>query len=346
MSSQLPPSDGQRTQPPSTVRPIILLVEDDFPTRQVFREALSDDGFEIIAAATGREALAHLATQPIDLVMADVMMPDLDGFELCRQIRRDPRLGHIPVILVSGNTAVSDRVAGIEVGADDYLTKPIDIDELSARLTMHLRRSSREQQLNPLTRLPGNLAIEQALQTRLASGEAFALAYGDLDDFKAYNDRYGFHAGDGVLRFTGRLIATVVGPYRSEGAFVGHIGGDDFIIVSGIEAIEPICQEIISRFDREIPAYYTPEDRARGYIVSKDRTGREHMFPFVSISLGVVLCQPGTFSHFAELSQIATEVKNYAKQQPGSAYQIDRRTHGQARDQGSGIKDQAARSGE
>ena len=327
MSSQRPPASTQAAEPAATVRPIVLLADDDLSTREALQEALSEDGFEIVLAGTGTEALAHLAVQPVDLVMADVMMPDLDGFELCRQIRRDPRFGHIPVILLSGRTAVSDRVAGIRVGADDYLTKPIDIDELSARLIMHLRRSSREQQLNPLTRLPGNLAIEQALQTRLAAGEAFALAYGDLDNFKAYNDRYGFHAGDEVIRFTGRLLATVVGPYRAEGAFVGHIGGDDFVIVAGIDAIEALCREIITRFDREVLAYYTPDDRARGHIVSRDRSGREHCFPFVSISIGVVLCRPGVFGHFAQLSQIATEVKNYAKRQPGGAYRIDRRTY-------------------
>lgn len=309
------------------VRPVILLVEDDDSTREAFEEALQDDGFEMVLAASGTEGLRRLAAQPVDLVMADVMMPDMDGFELCRQVRRDPRLGHIPVILLSARTALSDRLAGIRVGADDYLTKPIDIEELSARLTMHLRRSTREQQLNPLTRLPGNLALEQALQARLTANEPFALGYVDLDHFKAYNDRYGFHAGDEIIRFTGRLLATVVAPYRAAGAFVGHIGGDDFMIVASPDTIEPICAEVVEGFDDEVPNYYTPEDRARGSIQSVDRAGRERTFPLLTISIGVVICQPDARTHLAELAQIAAEAKSFAKHQTGSTFLIDRRHH-------------------
>lgn len=308
-----------------SVRSSILLVEDDAPTRDAFAEALEDEGFEIVIAGSGTQALQILEVRPIDLVMADVMMPDLDGYELCRRIRRDPRFGHIPVLLLSARTALADRLAGIEVGADDYLTKPIAIEELSARLTMHLRRSSREQQLNPLTRLPGNLAVEQAIQTRLTAGEDFAVGYADLDHFKAYNDRYGFQAGDALLRRTSQIIATVVAPFRSGGAFVGHIGGDDFVVAANPEIIESICRNILSEFEAVAPEFYSPEDRERGMIVGHDRTGEIRCFPLTSLSIGVVICRSGNFSHVAEIAQVAAEAKGYAKRQTGNSYLIDRR---------------------
>ncbi|HEX2173335.1 MAG TPA: response regulator [Dehalococcoidia bacterium] len=327
MNSSLRPEPLTMGTWTSAVRPVILLVEDDELTRQAFEEALHEAGFETALAASGAEGLRRLAAQPVDLIIADVMMPDMDGFELCRRVSRDPQFGHIPILLLSARTSLSDRLAGIRGGADDYLTKPIDIEELIARLSMHLRRSSREQQLNPLTRLPGNLAIEQALRARLMADEAFAVGYVDLDHFKAYNDRYGFHAGDELIRFTGRLLATVIAPYRA-GGFVGHIGGDDFMVVAGPEAIRPICEEIIRRFDAEVAAYYTPEDRSRGYIQSVDRSGRERTFPLATISIGVVICEPGAHSHLAEIAQIASEAKSFAKQHPGSTYHVDRRNHG------------------
>ncbi|NPV58981.1 MAG: response regulator [Actinobacteria bacterium] len=303
----------------------ILVVDDDPNIRELIVDTLSEDRFMPIEARDGKEALRICETERPDIIVLDVMMPDLDGLEVCLRLRGEALTSHIPIILLTAKGMLEDKIKGMETGADDYLTKPFDPLELEARINMHLRRSIRDGEASPLTGLPGNRAIEETIEARIRAGARFAVCYVDLDDFKAYNDRYGFHAGSEVIRLTSRVILEALAKYGGEGDFVGHIGGDDFIIVTVMERAPLLAEEIIRLFDAGITEHYDPEDVARGYIVSTDRQGRVNRFPIMSISVAIVHNTYRELDHPGKVAQIAAELKKYAKTMPGSNYVFDRR---------------------
>jgi GGDEF domain-containing protein len=203
-------------------------------------------------------------------------------------------------------------------------------DDLERDIREMMRKIQESQQLcldaSPLTRLPGNIAIEQVLKGKMVRDEKFALCYIDLDDFKAYNDRYGYAQGSELIKITGEIIYRSKDTCGDPGDFVGHIGGDDFVLITAPENVEPVCEAIIAAFDSAVPDYYDPDDRARGYIEGTDRYGVTRRFPLMSISIAVVTDVRRNFNSPVEIAQIATEIKDYVKSLPGSNYLIDRRT--------------------
>lgn len=303
----------------------ILVVDDDPNIRELVVETLDPEVFKTMEAADGKEALRICEEERPDIIVLDVMMPDLDGMEVCLRLRNDTLTSHIPIIMLTAKGMLEDKIKGMEVGADDYLTKPFDPLELEARIAMHLRRSIRDGEASPLTGLPGNRAIEEVIESRIRSGRKFAVCYVDLDDFKAYNDRYGFIAGSEVIKLTAEVILEALNRYGNEEDFVGHIGGDDFIVVTEMERATRISREIIRLFDSRIPDYYEEEDRRRGYIVSMDRSGKVKRFPIMSISVAVVHNTYRPLDHPGKVAQIAAELKKYAKTKPGSNFVFDRR---------------------
>ena len=307
------------------VSPEILVIEDDMETRSLLNDVLSSGGFRVSFAGNGTDGLTALRARTPDLVLLDHGLPGMSGLEVCQRIRREPNLSAVPVIMLTALARPTDQVAGLDAGADDYVTKPFGIDELLARLHSHIRRSRRERQLNPLTGLPGNLAIDAAIEDRLSEGIPFAVAWIDLDNFKVFNDRYGFVAGDSVLEATGRLVAQVADQLGSEHCFAGHIGGDDFVIVTPLPLLESAGQRIVEGFDSLAPGFYTAEDRKRGSVVAVGRTGEERHFSLMSISVAIVPCPSGRFQHPAQIAHVATEIKHHLKQSPGSGWLADRR---------------------
>jgi CheY-like chemotaxis protein len=305
--------------------PQVLVIEDDDDTRELLEDALSGAGFAVSVANSGPAGLAWLRQRVPDIVLLDQLLPGMSGLEVCREIRRQPGLSAVPVVMLTALSRPSDQVAGLNAGADDYVIKPFNVDELTARLHSHLRRSRRERQLNPLTGLPGNLAIDGAIDDRLIAGVPFAVAWIDLDNFKAYNDRYGYYAGDQVIEATGRLLVQVAERCGTEGAFPGHIGGDDFMLVVPEDEMERAGRLVVEGFDAMAPGFYTPEDRARGFIPAVSRTGEEQVFPLMSVSVAIVPCPAGRFSHPAEIAEVAGEIKHFLKQRPGSGWLVDRR---------------------
>ncbi len=318
-------SDFMASWGSKTRKPRILIVDDEPNIRELIADTLQAADYEILEASNGHEALSLSATEMPDLIILDVMMPDLDGLEVCRRLRRDALTNHIPVVMLTAKGVLDDKLKGIDSGADDYMTKPFDPLELEARVNMHLRRSIRDGEASPLTGLPGNRLIQQALEARIRSGKKFAVCYADLDDFKSYNDRYGFFAGSEVIKLTAQVILEAVKKYGAEGDFIGHIGGDDFVIITEMERTAAICGEIVRLFDQRIPAHYDPVDRRNGFIVSVSRSGEVRRFPILTISIAIVHNTYRDLHHPGKIAQIAAEVKKYAKSLEGSNYVYDRR---------------------
>jgi diguanylate cyclase (GGDEF)-like protein len=278
------------------LRPKVLVADDDHNLRQLLVEILPKHKYEVYQAADGEEAWETVKNLRPDIVLLDIMMPGIDGINICKMMRENPQTRNIPVIMLTAKAQLKDKLEGIDSGADDYITKPFDPLELQARIEMHLRRYTRESDMSPITELPGNKAIDEALLARVESGEKFAFCYVDLDDFKAYNDYYGFLAGSEVIRATGVLLRNAVTSCGGDNDFLGHIGGDDFIILTSIENAEPISREIIRVFDEQIPTYYQEKDLEKGHIVSVDRRGYVMKFPIMSISISIVHNQNRTFA--------------------------------------------------
>ncbi|HEY5527126.1 MAG TPA: response regulator [Candidatus Anoxymicrobiaceae bacterium] len=306
-------------------RPKVLVADDDHNLRQLLMEALPKHKFEVYQAADGKEAWDTVKNLRPDIVLLDVMMPGIDGHEVCRMMRDNPQTRNIPVIMLTAKAQLKDKLDGIESGADDYITKPFDPMELQARIEMHLRRYLRDSDMSPITELPGNKAIEQALSERVESGRKFALLYVDLDDFKAFNDYYGFTAGSEVIRMTGDVLAEAIEQNRSGDDFLGHVGGDDFVVLTPIESAEAVSKDIIRLFDERIRNHYSPEDLDKGYIVSIDRRGYVMKFPVMTISISIVHNDNRPLTDPGQIGRIAAELKKYAKDLEGSVYVFDRR---------------------
>ena len=232
--------------------------------------------YDVVVAHNGEEAMRSPRKNPPDLVLLDVKMPKMSGYDVCRQIKSDVLLRHIPVMLLTAQAGTCNKVTGLEQGADDYLTKPFDMAELIARIRTLLRRTRMGLEANPLTRLPGNVTIETEILARIQNKAPFAVLYIDLNSFKAYNDIYGFVKGDEVIRETARILLT---PSTKPQGFVGHIGGDDFIVLTVPDEAEALCKRLIAAFDAKAPDFYTPEDQTRGYVETKDRRGLVDAFP-------------------------------------------------------------------
>jgi diguanylate cyclase (GGDEF)-like protein len=313
------------SEEPAAARHQILVVEDDAFLARLLQVELVSTGYEVRVAHDGAEGLESAFESCPDLVLADVMMPNMDGFELVRKLRGDPRTEAVSIILVTARGLQVDKLTGLSAGADDYVIKPFDNEELLARVAGVLRRAEYMRSQSPLTGLPGNVRIEDEIQARIDLGAPFAVLYLDLDNFKAFSDRYGFVRGDEALRSTGLLIRDAANAVAGAATFVGHIGGDDFVVVCEPERAVAVAEEVIARFDRLAPGLYDEEDRLRGGIEAEDRQGKVRSFPLLAISIGIATTEARSFGHRAEAVGIATELKNFAKRDPRSSFAVDRR---------------------
>jgi diguanylate cyclase (GGDEF)-like protein len=301
----------------------VILVADDDPDILRFVELnLKLEGYEVATASDGAEALTVAADRRPALVILDVMMPKLDGYEVCQRLRSDPRMSGVCIIMLTAKAMSADKVLGLTAGADDYISKPFDPIELVARVKTTLRRSREMRSVSPLTGLPGNVQIEQELERRV-SGNTFAVLWLDLDNFKAFNDRYGFIRGDDAIDYLAGVLREATA--RLPDSFLGHIGGDDFVVICSAEEAEEVCRRIVERFDEGIKALYDPEDAAQGFVTITDRLGTRIDYPLVNVSIGAASNENRRIADYRELVEIATEMKTFAKKQAGSVYAIDRR---------------------
>jgi diguanylate cyclase (GGDEF)-like protein len=304
----------------------ILVVDDDPDILSVVKINLELEGYEVDTAEDGREAVDKAMIEAPELILLDIMMPRMDGLTALRRIRSHGTTGNTSVILLTARGLPEDRVKGLELGADDYITKPFDISELVARVKAVLRRTQAARDLSPLTGLPGNFRIGAEIEQRIESGASFALIHCDLDNFKAFNDHYGFMRGDEVIRFCARCMVEATEAIGEPDAFVGHIGGDDFVALVSAEKAEEYCKRVIETFDDGILDNYDTADALRGYVEVIDRRGERYAFPMVSISMGVASNVLRPITSQWEASAVAVEMKEFAKKRTGSSFEIDRRT--------------------
>lgn len=285
----------------------ILIADDDEPVQRVLARMLDGPAYEIVAAGDGESALTLAAQSNPDLILLDVNMPKKNGWEVLDELRRSPLTRMIPVILLTSAAAASDKVGGLRLGADDYVTKPFSQPELIARVDGLLRRHRQSLSANPLTGLPGNPAIEEEVSRRIAAGTPFAFFYIDIDRFKAFNDAYGFAEGDRVLLETAGLIRASL-----EDGFVGHIGGDDFVAISGLEEAPHVAQRLATLFDERAPGF-----------------GRPKRGPCPTLSIAVATTARRRFANYAEVAAVSSELKAHLKSESGrtlSRFAFDRRT--------------------
>ena len=301
-----------------------FLITPDESLKKMLLENIND--VEWTTFKEGRPAIDYIFSSPPDMLIVDSKIKDINVFDVITLIKSENIYRQVPVIICfEENFDLDvDKVCSTEI--DDFLIRPLDVKETIARIYLTYQRSFRALDANPLTKLPGNTSIIRHIQMLLDKKEEFALAYADLDNFKAFNDRYGFSRGDEVILMTARIITNMVRSFKGINSFVGHIGGDDFVFIVPLEYAELACKGIVNNFDSIIPYFYDEEDKKRGYIVSKDRQGNERKFPFVAISIGVVFNR-GNFKHYGEISQEAVNLKKKAKEYEGSCYILDRRKY-------------------
>lgn len=243
---------------------------------------------------------------------------------LVRRMKRHPILSLVPLVLYHPHPVMKTVLSGFDSGADEFFFSQWDRKLFFAKLKMISHRSKRDLGVNPTTRLPGTSIIEREISKRIKKGEEFAACYADLDNFKAYNDYYGYHYGDGLIKMTSEIIRDVVYGATKNG-FVGHIGGDDFVFVIPPEKIHAICDQIIKTFDRLIIRSYKKEDVERGFIVTTNRRGEKEKFPIMTLSIAVIVNQKRMFKHLGEISRMIADLKSYTKTLPGSNYFVERR---------------------
>ena len=304
----------------------ILLVDDEPHLVKVIKTRLENAGYAVIAARTGEEALRLVEEEKPDLIILDIVMPDIDGFQICNTLRSQFKTRHIPIIFLSAMRGVEDKIRGFNIGADDFLTKPFVSGELLARVNNILIKNSALKLCSPLTGLPGNVLIRQETARRIANGGSYSWLYFDLDHFKEYNDHYGFLQGDEVIQFVSETLVEALEKKGNGNDFLGHIGGDDFIIISTVDKAEEIARYVIRKMEDDSFRFFSDKELRVGYYVHKRRDGEEIKIPTqLAVTVAVISSDVAEYKHPAQISSHAAQVKNYGKTIPGSVIVYNRR---------------------
>ena len=302
----------------------VYIIDDDESSLVVFKELFKNDlNYKFISVKSEQIDVALNNIPSLIIINEDAI--ERDVVELCEQIRKDEDNTITPVIVVSSNREKEHRLKILKKSVEYYIRKPVDEEYLYHTIKNLGRLLSINRTISPLTGLPGNVQIHAELKKRLTKKEEFAVMYIDLDNFKAYNDIYGFLKGDQIIQFTANTILSGAHSFFTEGTFVGHIGGDDFIAIVPYENIENLCQTIIATFDKGVKKFFTQEDQEKGFIEVENRKGIVEQFPLTSVSIGVVVAEKDRFANILEIGEVSTQVKHMAKSVQGSSYAIDRR---------------------
>jgi PleD family two-component response regulator len=286
----------------------LLVVEDDVDIGNMLKIYFSGMDFDVDVAVRGSDALERTKQVLPHLIVLDIMLPDIDGYEVCRSLRTNMRTSHIPVIFLTQKDERSDKLQGLELGADDYITKPFDIEELKLRVQGAIRRSERESLTDPRSGLPAGRLIEEQLR-RIIRESSWALLDARVNHFEPFKDVYGFVAGDDVLRFTAMLIGEVVDELGTTADFIGHAGGDNFIIITTEGKADAIKTRLKDRFDQEVLTHYNFIDRGQGFVNAPSTDGTTVKVPFMTMSVGVVSPSIHSFADIREITELAAEAR-------------------------------------
>lgn len=286
----------------------LLVVEDDVDIANMLKIYFSGLQFEVDVANRGGDALEKVKQVMPHLMVLDIMLPDIDGYEVCRRLRTNTRTSHIPVIFLTQKDERSDKLQGLELGADDYITKPFDIEELKLRVQGAIRRAERESLTDPRSGLPAGRLIEEQLR-RIIRESNWALLDLRINHFDSFKDVYGFVAGDDVMRFAAMLMNEVVDELGTNTDFIGHAGGDNFIIITTNEAAPALRQKIKERFAAEVQSHYNFIDRQQGFIQAPKADGSVEKVPFMTLSAGLVSPTTHSFADIREITELAAEAR-------------------------------------
>jgi len=292
----------------STNKARLLIVEDDFDISNMLKIYFSGQGYEVEVAARGSDALLKTRQNMPHLIVLDIMLPDIDGYEVCRRLRTNTRTSHIPVIFLTQKDERSDKLQGLELGADDYITKPFDIEELKLRVQNAIARAERESLTDPRSGLPSGRLIEEQLR-RIIRTTGWALMDLRIQHFDAFKEVYGFVAGDDVLRFTAMTLNELVDSFGTPDDFIGHAGNDNFIIITTDDAAQSIRAQVKARFAEEILSHYNFMDRDQGYILTTGQEGESLKVPLMAIGIGTVSPSQYQFADIREITELAAEAR-------------------------------------
>lgn len=302
----------------------ILVVEDDVDISNMLRIYFSGQGYDVQVAPRGGDALAYTRKQLPHLIVLDIMLPDMDGYTVCKELRTTTRTSHIPIIFLTQKDERSDKIAGLELGADDYITKPFDIEELKLRVQNAIQRSEMISLTDPNSGLPSGRLIEEQLRALMRSPERNTWTYIDMkiNNLEAFKEVYGFVAGNEVQRFAALLLGEVVDELGTVNDFVGHPGGDNFIMITHAEDTPSVIERIKNRFEAEIKQHYSFIDRERGYVIVQDE-GQERQVPLMTISTGSVSARVQTFADIREITELAAEDRRTGGHAPIEEYETE-----------------------
>ncbi|MFN2108503.1 MAG: response regulator [Anaerolineae bacterium] len=290
----------------------VLVVEDDFDISSMLQLYFKTQGYEVYVAPRGGVALEMTRQNMPNVIVLDIMLPDIDGYEVCRQLRTNLRTSHIPIIFLTQKDERNDKIQGLELGADDYITKPFDLEELRLRVRNTIKSAEVASLTSPSTGLASGRLIEQQLR-ELMRKQDWGILYIGISGLSAFNEVYGFVAGEEVLRFTGMLLNDVIDEMGTADDFIGHIGGDNFIIITRKELVDPLRTEIAQRFDENVGTHYDFMTRTQGYLVIKDDDGKEEQVPLMTLQVGALTVEDGPFTDIREITEAAAEVRRQAR---------------------------------
>lgn len=303
----------------------ILIVDDSQIYTQYVGKVLSAEGYQTVFAYGGKQALQKVESEKPDLMLLDVLMPDLSGYEVCRILRASESNALMPIVMFSSQTGLEAKITGLDLGADDYVAKPFDNRELLCRVKNLLTRIDHIRSLNPITTLPGSMEIQHEISRRIRTNDPYAVIYADIDNFKIYNHMHGLKTGDEVIRTTADIITNGVEDCGIKEGFIGHSGGDDFFLITTPDFADAVCKNVIGEFDRLTKGFHSEDEIQNGRVVLKNRCGADVEYPLLSLTMSIVTNTLRSFESYVQIDDVAREVAMHIKLLPGSNYAIDRR---------------------